>query len=638
MIGILHGYLLLFLVGTTYVLFKFRYHADELFYYHLFVLAGGTFASIYSLRFSKTTNEKPSDRLWPSIVTIFAGLLFYGLNTWQSYADTHLWLDEYSQIMNSGRTIYADIFGSAANEQQPAGGYIVTALLGDLIGHGKLSAKLMGFIPMLISLAIFQLVFFRTKGFFYFSVLLSLFYTFDYDVRYLSMEGRPVGLAVMALSFCALALKMYLLDHSKKALITFGLCVYLFLFSVGMQPVFLMFCFGLASVILVVKDHKKHKEAFWIGLAILVPTLFFLPIQLYIFEAAEALGQIKGDRSQAFNNWVNNWSLKNYLYFFYSNTMGGVWSLGVFILALIFSFKDLKNKSTLFKVIFLGLIIWIPAFESFYNLTVAWGLRRWYFSCFYILSTVLALYLICRQSNKWFKYFTVVLALVMLFKGNTAWLYHKETKYRQDWQGLYHRFVKEHNPDRIYVFGQCDLYSFWCWDIFVGAGLFDKHENNYRTRVYADLKKTPFGQVQDNGFVYDTLKVEQNLRVSAVIPSNKNVCPESRVKGPENELEIQCEWWNKFTMITSQRKINLKDEGGQFLEYLYTAGDALHSKFFINIMLVNYYSTIGRMDEAKKWYAILKEKSEVLQKVKRGELGHQFFRDIERLVKHGRQK
>ena len=624
LIGILRTYLLFTLAGTLYIFGRFQYHADELFYYHCIILALGTILAIFSLR-SSVSNDDQYSKSWTPVITMVLGAVFFSYNTWQSYSDVNFWLDEYSQIMNSR----GDIFLFSASEQQPAGGYILSGLIGEIVGFGKMSAKLMGFVPMLISLIIFQLAFIRTRGFVFFSILLSLFYTFDFDVRYLSLEGRPVGLAMMTLSFCALSFKLYLQDNIKRNLFSFALCTYLFFFSVGMQPIFLMFCFGLACMILLAVDNKRYRECMWIGIALLLPALLFLPIQLYIFEAAQGAGQIKVDAGHAFNKWLEGWSLKNYITFFYSRRGSGLWALSVFLSGFVLALKNVRQRSVVFKTLFIGLLIWVPSFEFFYKVIVAWQLQRWYFTCFYVLATIFALRLICREGTLWLKAAVGSLALFLCLFGDTSIRYKEKVSFRRDWEGLHEKLIKDYGPDKVYVFGMCDFESFWCWDVFVGAGIFGHEQQDSRFRVYGEGVKQPFGSVPDNGIVFDTVNAEEDIQISAIIPSEKSVCPSHLVS---RDVNIECKFWNRFTIISTKEKINLKKHGGKFLEYLYETEDFFGSRFFINSLLVSFYHAVGDREKVLKWFDTLKTNTKILRKIKKGYRGNQFIRDMEKLV------
>jgi len=564
-----------------------------LWFTYVALLGCAALTSIYSIYADSREVTKIN---YNKLIVIIISLAGFSICVFANYNDSNFWMDEYTQILNAS----VDIIIGSSREQQPPGGYVLSNFLSFIFGMGKLSSKLTGFLPMLISLYIFLIIYFKRRGFYFFATLLTSFYMFDVDIRYLALEGRSLAYGIMTMAFSALALKIYLEEKKCINLILFSFSLYIFINSLGMQPVILLFVFGLSLVTMFLISKFKNIEAAKIAIAIIVPTLLFLPIELNIIRLANKLNKFNNSFVENATSWLENINLVNFQNYFTNGYTWHYWSMAILLISGFLFIKNILKANFLYKSVGLALILWIPIFDFTFNAIVNWEMKRWYYYCFYILSNVFIIYTISYYiKDLKIKFILFIGLILMINQLQTTYLYKNEISYREDWESTYRVIKNKYNPDRVYVLGSCDMKTFWCYDFYVGAEVYGKNDPG-KLNGYVNPKKLYYLEFQDNGMIWDDTHNVENKKITVVIHKNNSLEKQySMLKEASLESIYHVNNIKDFLIITSGD--DSKNKNINLLKWITSNQEAIPDNFYPYMLIIWSYHYQKNHLEMNKW-------------------------------------
>jgi hypothetical protein len=594
-----------------------------LWFSYVALLGCASITSIYSIYISNKIIDKIN---YNKIIFTFISLIGFSFCVLSNYEDLNLWMDEYTQIANST----VDIIIGSTREQQPPGGYVLSNFLGFVFGYGKLSSKFTGFIPVFVSLYLVLISIFRKKYFYFFSTLITCFYMFDLDIRFLSLEGRSVGYGVMSMFFSALALKIYVEEKTKLNIIIFSFSLYLFLNSVGMQPLVILFAFGLSVLIMYFMSKCKNTEAGLIAVAIIVPTLLFLPIELNIIQLASKLNKFNNSFYENSIYWLQNVKLSNFYKYIKGNHTWSYWSGAIISITIILFFRNIKRSDYLYKAAGLTIFLWMIIFDFTFNVIVNWSLNRWYYYCFYVFSNVFIIYTISYYIKSFKINFLLAIGLlIMVIQSQTYSVYKQRTETRRDWESAYQFISKEHNPDRVYVVGYCNIGVFWCLDFYVGAEMYETI-NPEKVNGYINPKKKYLQRFQDNGMIWDDSKKIYHNKISIVIPKRRRRKKQySRMKELSLNSIYKVDNIESFIVFTSEE--NSKDKNLNLLKWIIKNLDPIPENYYPYTIMIMTYQSRKNYPEMIRWIDKLLDINGMEKAYKRSVQGQRILKRVKSL-------
>ena len=167
----IYYYLIITVLINCYVFIKYIHTVGAPWVYHMVLLVSFLGIITHQGSMKRLLLHSTPPNSGHLRLTIFS-LFVFSFLTLMSYGDVHLWMDEYSHALLS----QGNVVGGAAEQQQPPGGYILAAFMGNVLGFEKISIKLTGFIPMLVSLHAFQVLFIGKRNFWLYSLLITTFF------------------------------------------------------------------------------------------------------------------------------------------------------------------------------------------------------------------------------------------------------------------------------------------------------------------------------------------------------------------------------------------------------------------------------------------------------------------------------
>ena len=420
-------FILFIVLINVFISVKHISNIHLLWIYHISTMLTGTM--IYRLHdfqeFSRAIHFKS-----PGFKFIIVALLVFTFFTLMSYPDAHVWVDEYTQALKS-----KDMpLSGASHEQQPSGAYVLSGFLESIFSISKMSVKMTGFIPILISLYLFQLLLIGKRGFPIYCAGLVFLFVSDPNMRYLALEGRPVAYGLMTLALCTLALKVYLKSNTKSNLAAYSICNYLFLNSVGMQPVLLLSSFFLFLLILYFFKKNQFKNNLKLAFATLIPILLFIPIQIDIFLLAQRMSKFNNSLLDNLLLWWRDPLIHKIYPYISIDSVNTYLVLAASISAVCLFIKNKKTYPPASYAIFVTMIIWPIIFDFLFKVFIHWNLNWWYYSCYSVLMKVLTLYIIAKHLHSKLAG-GIILLSIFLSSANieTAEMYKRSIFWRPNW-------------------------------------------------------------------------------------------------------------------------------------------------------------------------------------------------------------
>lgn len=540
-----------------------------------------------------------------TLTLLVLGCLFVSLSEMDNH---HFWLDEYTHaIMASNNP-----FDGSAMQQQPLLGYLWSKLLITIFGQTIEVVRMTSTIPYLCSIFILGLLGLRHKGGYFFLALFIIFHLTNGIMRYVSIDARSIGTALLFMSIAFNAwLECQETPHPVNCTF-FGLSVFIFLNSVGLQPT-LMIAFML---IIHVFFWILYKERIWLFLALgmVFALVAYFPIQLYISYIAHNMGyfnlslwdRVLSKRPFPFDALYSFWLPNN------DFIIGSVALVTILWIWLKHPWTLRQKKYWFLAMLFF--LIFPLIFEWIFYLFINWNVMPWYRSCFIAFFIFLFSFALARFSKDWKLSFIPALCFLLLTFSPGLEMYHELMSQRDDWKMLnreIHRLYPEDNWT-AYITGLCDTNtSWWCQSIFVGAEFFPPSFSFERTPgVMSREFKFFHPYLSDNAMIENFLVPYKKKRyVLAVLAKNIEIPllpSEYGLNLKDEEDGFKAFRVNNFIVVSSTKPVEKKDGILNILKWIIRHSPQRPAFYYPYELLIHNLTLLGKKDEARMWLEELK--------------------------------
>ena len=381
------------------------------------------------------------------LFTAYNQYYFRGL----SGAETH-------QFISS--TLKNTIIESSYKQQQPPLDYYFSSFANELLGMKKSAVRLHSIIFYLILSLILPLMLWILCSSLWAALLGSLLFAINNAISFHSADGRPLSLTLLTGS---LFLFFYICccknSWSKKSNLFFSVLSsqYLFIVSIGLQPVIFVSSLFISSFYLLFKGKKLiFKKLF---LSHVLTAFLALPIYIKMFSFGQDAHKFKNFSLEKIGFYIrdyNFWDLfKRYFYPFYEQLFLSFLLLILGLTAVVFIRKKISCLTVQTGCV---LIIFPLLFDFLFEAIINWDIVHWYFivySLFLIFFCVLAFNEILqylkenlKNQNKksWRNYFLFIpISLLFLLNCYFHILTAKQKNYR--WRQI---FFSDYNVEKVY--------------------------------------------------------------------------------------------------------------------------------------------------------------------------------------------
>lgn len=360
------------------------------------------------------------------------------------YPIVRFWLDEQVQL-DSALDLNITLTATAADSQQPIFGYAFTYFLSLFFGDSILTTKMLGILPMLLS--VYILVSGSAKRFGApFAICLGLYAVSTPYWHYHLMEGRSIALSLFFLILTLFSLYDYLRDEKKSDFYNLFLSSFLFFNTIGLQSNFLLLTLVLAlfSVQLINFKDKKFLKS---SIPIILSVLISVPFQLVILD--QSARYLNPTSVQVLlNQYIHDWNFQQYnqyFQFFPSHLLNGFFEKTITISLIVLYFR--KNIYRYHFILgYLALVALFPVFyDLFFHLKIQWLLQTRYYETWRSAAALTSIFIIHRSFDGLFKYSSKITSAILIIIISAAYhysrgakeIYSNEIRHRSDWKTVY---------------------------------------------------------------------------------------------------------------------------------------------------------------------------------------------------------
>ena len=346
-----------------------------------------------SVRQSRKTQKTFNLNKKTAVVSALCLLSFFSgfLNVYTQYSrendetELHQFLNSYSyKAMESSYT-----------QQQPPLDYYFSSFSGKLFGESKFAVRFHAILFYLILSLVLPL----GLWFFCSSVWMAgvgvVLFSLNSLISFHAVDGRPLCLSLLTgflFLFFYLSAVSKKNRFSQKTIFPLIASQYLFVMSVGLQPVIFIISLFVSSFYLFPDKTDVFKKLFFSNAVTAVLTLPFYAQMLLFAQSARKFRQISFESLLNYISGLNiDYFLKKYFFIFYEQML---FSFLLLSIALIVSFlvKRKLQKQTL--MIVFGLMIFPLLYDFVFKTGISWNLNERYVICyslFFIFFSVLSL-------------------------------------------------------------------------------------------------------------------------------------------------------------------------------------------------------------------------------------------------------
>jgi len=205
-----------------------------------------------------------------------------------------LWMDEDFQAQSSAFGFFSPKVAKGAYMQsQPPLDYYLQAIGISLFGYNELGIRIHAVLAGALASLLFFVLIRRHYGFFAALLGFILFAFNPWLVRY-SVEARPYSTSVLFCVVFLFALYEFAARMSVRSGILFFFAQFIFLCSIGLQPLVLVFCFGMWTVVSLIFFARpfQWKEACKVLAPYAAAFLFYIPVYFILLSRIDTMGRI----------------------------------------------------------------------------------------------------------------------------------------------------------------------------------------------------------------------------------------------------------------------------------------------------------------------------------------------------------
>ena len=350
--------------------------------------------TIFNFISLKTGNQKPINHKAVSLALLC--LVSFGVGVFHISSLYHLGTHGDSLWQFSGPVYGENTIQEAYQQQQPPLDYYFSSFSHSLFGANKFALRFHAMLFYLLLCLILPLGLWFFCSSLWISGVGAFLFLFNDVIYSNSINGRPLSVALLTgflflffwLSYCNKRE-----EDQKLSLFPVVSSQYLFVMSIGVQPVIFVVTLFLSSFWLLIKGKKEiFKKLFFSNIVTLILTA---PIYFKIYEYMIKMNKFKTVSAKSFSSYISNfdmaWMFEKYVLFFYKEM-----PLFFLTLALIFIFSLIIKKRMITNLIIISstLLIFPLIFDPLFQVGSKWNIVNRYiivFSLFLILFVVLVL-------------------------------------------------------------------------------------------------------------------------------------------------------------------------------------------------------------------------------------------------------
>ena len=349
-----------------------------------------------------------------------------------------LQISETVQLMVS-RHLPANIMETSYRQQQPPLDYYFSSFSSKLWGDSKFSVRFHAMAFYLILSLILPLMLWFFCSSFWLVGLGILLFSINHAIRLHSVNGRPLSLALLTgFLFFFFYMAYCNKSRSEKESLFFPVLSsqYLFVMSIGFQPVVFIVALFISSFWLLLKNKKVIFKKLFLSHAL--TALLTLPVYIKMYSFGQDAYKFKNFSLEKISSYMENYNIldlfKRYFFPFYEQLLPSFLLLVVGLVAVVFIRKKISDLTV---QIGSALIVFPLLFDFLFNMAINYRMNYWYFivwSLFVIFFCILGLNEVLQLlKNKHWKTY-LLLSVGMLFLWNS---YSQITTIRRESQFRY---------------------------------------------------------------------------------------------------------------------------------------------------------------------------------------------------------
>ena len=424
---------------SVYLSFLKGRHFDFLTVFFILTLVSFTLFSIWQIyqtvkQFYKQTSKSET---YPLLIKkkikrnkkILILLIFCIINFLFGFFSVHTQYSRGLDVSEAGQLSASrsphNIIEVAYNQQQPPLDYYFSSFSNELWGQNKFSVRFHTMMFYLIVSLILPLMIWFFCPSFWPVIFGSLLFSINHIIRIQSVNGRPLSLTLFT-GFLFLFFYMAYCKNSqsKKQNSLFPVLAsqYLFIMSIGFQPVVFIISLFISSFYLLFKGKKIiFKKLF---LSHILTALFTLPVYIKMFSFGQDAHKFNRFSFKKIIHYMENYNALNlfekHIYSFYEQLLFSFLLLVIGLVTVVFIRKKLSNLTAQMGC---TLIVFPLLFDFLFEMMINWKLWDWYFivySLFLIFFCTSALndILLYLKEKSW-KAHLLLIPAVLLLAWNT---------------------------------------------------------------------------------------------------------------------------------------------------------------------------------------------------------------------------
>ena len=322
-------------------------------------------------------------------------------------------------------------------QQQPPLDYYFSALSGQLFHASKFSVRFHTMLFYLLLCLILPL------GLYYYSSLLvsslgSLLFLINHITKLHAVDARPLNLALLTGFFFLFFYINFFHSKQKQSLTPIICSQYLFILSIGLQPVIFVITLFLSSFLPLFYSKKEiFKKLF---LSHIITAILSSPFYFKILAFGNEASKFKEISLSSIGHYFSKWNIfhfvQKYFFTFYDKI-----SLSFFLpllgwILLVMLKKQKPDKKTL---LLLSSVILFPLlFDALFSIGIWYHNNNWYFITFSLFLIFFFIF-ICQSLDSYLKhkkyYLYILIPFLILFSGN---IYLQTLKIKKETKSLVH--------------------------------------------------------------------------------------------------------------------------------------------------------------------------------------------------------
>ena len=314
-----------------------------------------------------------------------------------------------------------NLIEASYRQQQPPLDYYFSAFSSSLFGENKLAVRFHAVLFYLILSFILPLGLWFFCSSFWITIVGAILFLFNHVIRLHAVDARSLNLALLTgfiflffyLSYCR---KNQFKEKSFFPILT---SQYLFVLSIGLQPVIFIISLFISSFWLLFHNNKKaFKNLF---LSNVIAGLLVLPFYIKMWLFGRSAYKFQEISFESISFYITNldifYFIKKYFFIFYEQMLFSFLILTTVLIIVWFIKKSIEKR---ILILASSLVLFPFFYDPVFNIGLVWnGLHNWYiisFSLLLILFSVLSLKEIDRYLIKgWKVFFLTLFSVVFLW-------------------------------------------------------------------------------------------------------------------------------------------------------------------------------------------------------------------------------